>query len=173
MPRVIDSILFALRFSSRSFTDQAVNVMLAARKHALKRRLHDITPDHVLFGVMALPRRCVGQVALRNRGLDLESAREEIRFAARSDSHPLDESNTPPRVAPETKQLVVRAQEQAHGLGVNYVGTEHLVLALLAGKGAAADFLCERGITAERFLAEIQKLYAGLHKSPSSDRRAG
>jgi ATP-dependent Clp protease ATP-binding subunit ClpA len=160
MTGFFDSIRFALRFCLRSFTDQSVNALLAARKHAVERRLHDITPEHVLFGVAALPGRCAALVALGNLGLNL--VHEAVALTALADARPPGESYARPRLAPETKQLLGRAQEQARGSGVNYAGAEHLVLGLLAGTGPAADFLRERGITTDRFQAELQKLYAGL-----------
>jgi len=171
MPGFLDSIRFALRFSLRSFTDQSVNALLAARKHAVERHLHDITPEHVLFGVAALPRRCLALFVLGNLGLQL--VHEAVALTALADSHPPGESYAPPRLAPETMQLLDRAQKQARALGVNYVGTEHLVLGLLAGTGAAAEFLRERGISTDRFLAELEKLYVGPYESTSSDRPAG
>ncbi len=58
MLRFLESIRFALRFSSRRFTDQSVNALVAARKYAIARRYHDITPEHVLLGVATLRRRC-------------------------------------------------------------------------------------------------------------------
>ncbi len=159
MTRFLGSIRFALGFALRSFTDQSINALLAARKHAAERRLDEITPEHVLFGVAALCRPCAARVALGKLGLDL--AHETVAIKAVADSRPSGESCTPPRLAPETKQLLARAQVQARGFGVRYVGTEHLVCGLLAGTGSAADFLRERDITTDRFLAELQKLLAG------------
>ena len=35
----------------------------------------------------------------------------------------------------EARETVIRAQQEARDLGHNYIGTEHLLLALLAGRG--------------------------------------
>jgi ATP-dependent Clp protease ATP-binding subunit ClpC len=171
MPGFLDSIRFALRFSLRSFTDHSVNALLAARKRAVERRLHDITPEDVLFAVAVLPRRCAATIVLGRLGL--EFVHEAVALAALADFRPPGESYAPPRLAPETMRLLDRAQEQARGLGVNYVGTEHLVLGLLDGTGAAVEFLRERGISTDRFLAELEKLYVGPNESSSSDRPTG
>ena len=171
MSRFLDSIGFALSFALRSFTDQSINALLAARKHAVERRLHEITPEHVLFGVAALRRPCAARVALGKLGLNL--AHEAVAITALADSRPSGESYTPPRLAPETRQLLARAQVQAHVFGLRYVGTEHLVWGLLAGTGRAAEFLRERSASTDRFLAELRKLNAGLKESPSSDQPTG
>jgi ATP-dependent Clp protease ATP-binding subunit ClpC len=166
MPRFLDSIRFALCFSLRSFTDQAVNALLAARKHAVERRRHDITPEDVLFGMAALL-RCSARVALRNLGLDL--AREAAAVTALADAHPPSQSYRPPALAPATERLLSRAKEHAGRLGLNYVGTEHVVLGLLGETGLASDYLRERGITPNRFFAELQNLLAGDYEQHSSD----
>jgi ATP-dependent Clp protease ATP-binding subunit ClpA len=163
MPTFVDAILFALGFSLRSFTDHSVNALLAARKHAVERCHPDISPEHIIFGVATLRRRCAARAVLENLGLNL--AREAMSIATLADSHSPAESNAHPCLGPEAKQLLNRAIEHACGLGVKYVATEHLVLGLLGGTCAAADFLRERGITADRFLAELEKLYAVSHKS--------
>ncbi|MFI5457152.1 MAG: Clp protease N-terminal domain-containing protein [Isosphaerales bacterium] len=166
MPRFFDSIRFALRFSLRSFTDQSVNALLVARKHAVERRFSDITPEHVLFGIAALP-RCTARVVLENIGLDL--VREAMAVTDLADSYSPGESYASPRLAAGTEQLLGRAKEQARALGLNYVGTEHLVLGMLGGSGQAADYLRDQGITPERFLAELQDLFAVPPKPPNSD----
>jgi ATP-dependent Clp protease ATP-binding subunit ClpC len=157
IPPFVDAILFALGFSLRSFTDHSVNALLAARKHAVEQCHPDIYPEHILFGVATLRRRCAARGVLENLGLNL--AHEAMSIAALANPSLSAESYARPRLGPETKQLLSRAIEQARGLGVKYVATEHLVLGLLDGTGPAADFLRERGITLDRFLAELEKLY--------------
>jgi ATP-dependent Clp protease ATP-binding subunit ClpC len=169
MPRFLDSIRFALRFSFRRFTDQSVNALLAARKHAVEQRLHDITPEHILLGVAALP-RCVARVALVNLGLDL--GREAMAVTALADARSPGRSSSPPTLAPATVRLLTRAEAQARESGLNYVGTEHLVIGLLREVGPAADYLRERGVTPDRFLSELQRLFAGPSKPPRSDQPA-
>ena len=159
MLRSLDSIRFALRLSLRGFTDQSVNALVVARKHAVARRLHDITPEHVLLGVATLRRRCVARVILGNLGLDLE--RDTMVVTALANAHEPGQSHGAPTLAPETQSLLRRAREHALGLGQNYVGTEHLLLGLLGGTGPAAGYLRKRGITPDRFLAELQIQLAG------------
>jgi ATP-dependent Clp protease ATP-binding subunit ClpA len=51
------------------------------------------------------------------------------------------------RFTAEARTVVVGAQEQARDLGHRVIGTEHLLLSLLAGGGTAAALLRERQIT--------------------------
>ncbi len=102
---------------------------------------------------------------LGNLGLDLE--RETMVVTALANAHTPGQSQAAPTLAPETQSLLSRARKLARGLGQNHVGTEHLLLGLLGGTGHAADYLRERGITADRFLAELQIQLAGRSQRPN------
>ena len=86
---------------------------------------------------------------------------------ALANAHTPGQSQGAPTLAPETQGLLSRAREHARGLGQNYVGTEHLLLGLLGGTGQAADYLRERGITPDRFLAELRIQVAGPNQRPN------
>ncbi|MCS7483075.1 Clp protease N-terminal domain-containing protein [Umezawaea endophytica] len=58
---------------------------------------------------------------------------------------------------PALKKTLERSLLEARDLGHNYLGNEHLVLALLAGGGLAAEVLASKGVT----YAEVRKLVAG------------
>ena len=54
------------------------------------------------------------------------------------------------RFTPSARQVVVLAQEEAHALGHNYLGTEHLLLGMLGeDEGIASQCLREEGVTLE------------------------
>ena len=55
-----------------------------------------------------------------------------------------------PAFVKESKELIVRARQEAVRLGSAETGTEHLLLALAASESAAGRFLRERGVTADR-----------------------
>ena len=57
----------------------------------------------------------------------------------------------------DAKQVLVRSLVEAKDLGHNYLGDEHLVLALLAGGGVVAEVLGSRGVT----YVEVRKQVVG------------
>ena len=60
------------------------------------------------------------------------------------------------RFTHEARRLVTMAREEAHALDHCYVGTEHLVLALLKEDfGVATQLLRNRGVTHESFLRSV------------------
>jgi ATP-dependent Clp protease ATP-binding subunit ClpC len=157
MRRLLNSIRFCLHFTSRSYTDQAVNALFAARRLAAGNN-RDIDPEHVLFGLAGL-RGGAALVALKTLGLNLGFEGEAIMTSTGLRSQGSCESF--PTLDTRTEQLLSRAEEHARGLGLNYVGSEHLVLGLLSGTGPSAEYLRGRGITPELFLTQLRIVYAG------------
>jgi len=63
------------------------------------------------------------------------------------------------RFTNRARQVVVRSQEEARRLRHNYIGTEHLLLGLLAESGgAAADGLKKLGVTLDAARLEVEKI---------------
>jgi hypothetical protein len=71
MPPFVDAIRFALSLSLLGFTDNSVNAVWAARKHAVERCQPDISPEHILYGVATLRCRCAARAARGKLGLNL------------------------------------------------------------------------------------------------------
>jgi Clp amino terminal domain, pathogenicity island component len=59
----------------------------------------------------------------------------------------------PARWTPDARDALDRAAAEARRLGHEHVGTEHVLLALAAAPGIAAEVLGDLGVTAERILA--------------------
>ncbi len=74
------------------------------------------------------------------------------------------------RFTEEARQVVVRAQEEARRLNHNYLGTEHLLLALLRDRhGAAARALRELGLSAQAVRSDVKRII-GLGSEPPAGR---
>ena len=62
------------------------------------------------------------------------------------------------RFTDRARRVVVLAQEEARGFNHNYIGTEHLLLGLLAeGEGIAAQTLASLGVTSDRTRLDIDE----------------
>ena len=63
------------------------------------------------------------------------------------------------RFTERAQKVVVLSQEEARRLGHNVVGTEHILLGLVAeGEGVAARALQSMGIGLEKVRAEVEKV---------------
>ena len=71
------------------------------------------------------------------------------------------------RFTDEARQVVVTAQEEARGLAHDHVGTEHLLVALLAVESAASDALNTLGLTLEQARAEVERLLGRGAEEPT------
>lgn len=60
----------------------------------------------------------------------------------------------------EARKTIVRAQEEGQRLGHTAIGTEHLLLGIIAGEGAAAEVLANLGVSLERAREAVLTLYA-------------
>ena len=77
------------------------------------------------------------------------------------------------RFTDQARTVVVLAQEQARSLSHNYIGTEHLLLGLLAeGNGVAAKVLEAAGITLDVARADVVRIVgtAGSKRPPAACR---
>ena len=65
------------------------------------------------------------------------------------------------------RQIVVQAQHHARRLGHDYIGTEHLLLAVANASEPASTVLRERGVTPERIEAEMLRVVGRGHPTPA------
>jgi hypothetical protein len=72
------------------------------------------------------------------------------------------------RFTPQVRQAVVLAQEESRRLHHHYLGTEHLVLGLLAeGEGIGAQVLQHAGITLDAARGGVEKITGRGEKTPN------
>lgn len=112
--------------------------------------------EHLLLGLLSDP-QCLAAVALERQGVT-----EEAVAAAVGDRLG---KGTAPDAGPFTPRAwaaLEAAPRHALGLGHNYIGTEHVLLALLGGVGGvAAEVLTDLGVTAATARASVVQLLRG------------
>jgi len=120
------------------FTDRARRVVVLAQEEARLFKHAYIGTEHFLLGLLREDEG-VGARALTGLGLDLGKARIEVerRVGAGTDD---PKGHIP--FTPRAKEVLELSLRQALQLGHNYIGTEHLLLALVnEGEGVAAQIL--------------------------------
>ena len=128
------------------FTEQARQVVVLAQAEA-RRLKHDyVGSEHLLLGLLAVEGGGAVSV-LRSLGVSLPVARERVvRTVGRGDR------DSPEMIpfTPRSKRLVVLALEEAVNLGETYVGTEHILLAVVReDEAVAAGLLRGLGVDLE------------------------
>ncbi|OBH02194.1 hypothetical protein A5696_11600 [Mycobacterium sp. E2699] len=146
------------------FTPRARGAVVAAQNAAHEARNGEITPDHLLLGVLSDPAG-LATVLLNLQHVEADTIRAAVTLPPSAGEPP----ELIPFSGPARKALELTFRE-ALRLGHNYIGTEHLLLALLELEDGAGP-LHRSGVDKERveadLVAALESLSAGKNPSPS------
>jgi ATP-dependent Clp protease ATP-binding subunit ClpC len=113
--------------------------------------------EHLLLGVLADPAALSARV-VDELGVPVDQLRSAVKDAAGPASPPATADAEVP-FTPRARRVLDLVQGESRGLGHNYVGTEHYLLALAAeGDGVAARVLREQGLTVDQVRAGVVRL---------------
>jgi len=136
-----------------NFTERVRKVLAMAREEAADLHHSYVGPEHMLLGVIR-EGQGVAATALLNLHVELDALRQAVEEEAKKGSATSVTGPDLPYTAPAKKVLEL-AMREAKQLNHNYVGTEHLLLGLLAeGRGIAAQVLNSFDVTLETVRAE-------------------
>jgi hypothetical protein len=130
------------------FTPRARNVVVAAQNAAHEAHNGEITPDHLLLGLLG-DADALATKLLTAQQVDPESVRAAINLPSAVENPP----QLTPFSGPARKALELTFRE-ALRLGHNYIGTEHLLLALLELEDGSGP-LHQAGIDKDRVETDL------------------
>ena len=137
------------------FTNRAKQVIKLAKKEAQRLNHNYLGTEHVLLGLLKLGQGIAVNV-LRNLNLDYENIRSEVERLV--GFGPEIQVYGDPALTGKVKKVFEYANEEAVSLNHNYVGTEHLLLALLRqSDGVAAQVLENLNINLKDIRKEVLK----------------
>ncbi|NLO22632.1 MAG: ATP-dependent Clp protease ATP-binding subunit [Syntrophomonadaceae bacterium] len=145
----------------RRFTQRARNAVIHAQEEARQLNHLAIGTEHILLGVLR-EGEGVGAKALISMGTDLEKVRTEVTklIGEKGDSSEPAVGDLP--ITPGAKKVFNLSFEEARLQGVNYVGTEHLLLAILHEEdGVAGQVLLSMGVKLDDLREQILILLGG------------
>ena len=115
-------------FNINNFTPRAKRVLYLAQQEA-KRLNHDcIGTEHILLGLLAVNEGVAIEV-LKSMNLNLANLRIEVEKAVGSNGTTQTQGNLP--ISQSVNELLTNAVKEAQAMNYNFVGTEHILLALL------------------------------------------
>lgn len=140
------------------FSDRARHAMALANLEAGKLNHTDLRPAHLMLGLIA-EGECVATEALRVLHVDLDKVREEVSARMRKGD---DDGSMGRRAHTEELRAVINlAIQEARKLKHRYVGTEHLILGLLAhGDSVPAQVLRDQGVNLDQLREKTLALLA-------------
>ncbi len=137
------------------FTNRAKQVIKLAKKEAQRLNHNYLGTEHVLLGLLKLGQGIAVNV-LRTLNLEYETVRAEIERIV--GFGPEIQVYGDPALTGKVKKVFEFANEEASNLNHNYVGTEHLLLALLRQPdGVATQVLENLNINLKEVRKEVLK----------------
>ena len=145
------------------FTDRVKKVLQFAREES-SRLGHDyIGTEHLLLGLVK-EGQGVAVAVLSNMGIPLDALKKSIEDAVQTSSSSMLLSDVP--FTPMAKQVLEIAAQEAREMNNNYIGTEHLLLALTKNKnGIAAQILSVFGTDYKAVKEEVMSILSGSRSS--------
>jgi len=149
------------------FTQRARRVLSLAHQEAERARQSSIGTEHLILGLMDEEGGVAGRV-LRDLGMTPDRVREMVQRVSGT-SGIFDPNRI--ELAPETQQVLEFAIEEARRMGHQYIGTEHILLALVRVEATGMEVLRRLGITGDQIRRQTRRV---LNESaPSSPTPAG
>ena len=157
------------------YTKKALDVLQRAKEAAAKLGNEYIGTEHILLG-LTLVQQSVAAKALEGQNVTYHQVMEricEMQGEKQKFYLPLD-------MTPRAKRVVERSKQEAVRLGANYVGTEHILLALLREPDTLAITLLEDlGVDIQTLYEDIMLLLGeseaqpagvqGMHERPKEE----
>jgi Clp amino terminal domain, pathogenicity island component len=131
------------------FTPRARNVVVVAQNKTQGAGNHEITPDHLLLALFDDPDGLAAKL-LAGQGIDGGVVEKAVTLPPRADGEP-------PALIPfngQAKKALELTFRQALRLGHNYVGTEHIALALFDAEDDDGP-LHRLGVDRDRFESDL------------------
>jgi len=142
------------------FTDRVKKVMQIAREESVRLGNDYVGTEHLLLGLIK-EGDGVAVAVLRSMGVDLEDLSSNIEKSITSTGGMMTIGQMLP-FTPRAKKVLEIAANEARSMSHKYIGTEHLLLALMKDtESAAANALASAGLEYEKVKEEIGKVLRG------------
>jgi ATP-dependent Clp protease ATP-binding subunit ClpC len=149
-----------------SFTEKAIRSVMFAQEESRRLVLNFVGTEQILLGLLSEGTGS-GPSVLKKMGVSLKDARREVERIVGRGSGPVARDEIP--FTPRAKKVLEVSGDQSRVYGHGYIGTEHLLLALIKDKdGLGAQVLEILGVDLEELrtlIIEDMKLdleFAGL-----------
>ncbi len=151
-------------YKFNGFTEKANSAINLAIEAAQELGFTYIGSEHILLGLLKV-NDGVAYTALTEAGASADKLETLIKSEIGMGEYI---SLSPDDFTPRTKRIIQTAIMQASRLGNSYVGTEHILLAILADTDSyAVRFLGEMGVRANDLIDNLQNLLGSSEEQPN------
>jgi ATP-dependent Clp protease ATP-binding subunit ClpC len=150
------------------FTDRVKKVMQLAREESVRLGNDYVGTEHLLLGLIR-EGDGVAVAVLKNLSVDLEDLARNIEKSISSSGGMMTIGQMIP-FTPRAKKVLEIAAQEARAMSHKYIGTEHLLLALMKDhESAAATALAAIGVEYDRVKEEIERVLRGGDSSATAE----
>ena len=136
------------------FTGRANRVLEIAKEFSITHNYSFVGTEHILYGLVKEGEGLASKI-LTSQGLKSEYVEEEI---LRIDGV-MNTLESDPEFTPRAKRIIENSAKEAMRMGQNYVGTEHILLALMREiDSVAVRILIDTNIDPQRIFADLLRL---------------
>lgn len=138
------------------FTEKTKEALAIAQSSLSKFNHSELTPLHLMYGMLDDPEGVVPQI-LEDMNINVDLVKNKI----------LDELDNLPEaygktmqayLSSRTQRVIDRAWEEARRLNDKYIGTEHLLLAIIEEGGKTGELLTSMGINREKIYSSLKNV---------------
>lgn len=122
------------------FTKEAKRALIVAQEKARESKLSYVGTEHILIGVLS-QENSLGASILLNFGVSLDNVYLVLKTVGRTTMP--SKSDEPGGLSGFAKEIIEEAVKVAHEYGHSFVGTEHLLYALVSQQNTAATVILE------------------------------
>jgi ATP-dependent Clp protease ATP-binding subunit ClpC len=146
------------------FTKEAKQALIVAQEVAKKTSTNYVGTEHVLIGILSQP-NSLGASILMNFGVSLDNVNLVLKTVGRSSKSPAKSSGG--GLSGFAKKVIEDAMKCAKDNDHMFVGTEHLLHALVGQENTAATVILENmKVRPGDIQKEIQSAFENLRRSP-------
>lgn len=124
------------------FTKEAKQALIVAQEKAREAKLNYVGTEHVLIGILT-QENSLGASILLNFGVSLENIYLVLKTVGRMNPAPVASQKGWGGLSGFAKKVIEDAVRSAHEFHHSYVGTEHLLYALVCQENTAATVILE------------------------------
>jgi hypothetical protein len=139
------------------YTPRAHAALDAAVAEARAHQQNYVGTEHLALGLCKDPETLAARV-LDQLGTSVDALRTGIEARIGPASPGAD---TPPLFTPRAAKVLELTMRESLRMGHNYIGTEHMLIALVSYEGLGGDVLRELGVTEDNARAEVIKFLTG------------
>jgi ATP-dependent Clp protease ATP-binding subunit ClpB len=145
--------------TNQRFTEKAQEAIVAAQRETESRRLAQLEPEALLFGLLEQSDGVVPQVLLK---LDVDPGAIQTEVVAALDRASKLQYSAEASVSAALRKALQAAENEARQFGDEYVSTEHLLLGVMnVDASPSAKLLAGHGVTRDRVYEALTEIRGG------------